>query len=69
MNYEDITDLSAEAELWIGGEKKIINKCFGAYIPPNVEQGPLIVRNIRKQVFFMMSYPVGKGIKKYPGGE
>lgn len=68
MNYDDITDLAAEVELWIGGEKHIINKSFGAYIPPNVEQGPLFIRNISKQVFFMMAQPVGKGIEKYPGG-
>jgi hypothetical protein len=68
MNYDDITDLSAEAELWIGGEKHIINKSFGAYIPPGTKQGPLIIRNINKQIFFMMSHPVGEGIKKYRGG-
>ncbi len=68
MNYEDITDLCAEAELWIGGEKHIINKSFGAYIPPGVKQGPLIIRNITKQIFFNMSHPVGEGIKKYRGG-
>jgi hypothetical protein len=68
LNYADITDLCAEAELWIGGEKHIINKTFGAYIPPNVEQGPLIVRNITRQMFFMMTQPIGEGIKKYPGG-
>lgn len=68
MNYADITDLSAEAELWIGGEKHIINKSFGAYIPPDVEQGPLIIRNITQQLFYMMSYPIGEGIKKYRGG-
>jgi len=68
MNYEDITDLCAEAELWIGGEKHIINKSFGAYIPPDVEQGPLIIRNITRQIFFMVSHPVGEGIKKYRGG-
>ncbi len=67
MNYADITDLCAEAELWIGGEKYIINKSFGAYIPPGVRQGPLIVRNITKQIFFMISQPVGEGIKKYRG--
>jgi hypothetical protein len=67
MNYEDMTDLRAEAELWIGGEKHIINKCFGAYIPPGVEQGPLIIRNIDKQIFFMVSQPVGEGVKKYRG--
>lgn len=68
MNYDDITDLCAEAELWIGGEKHIITKSFGAYIPPGVEQGPLIVRNISRQIFFMLSQPVGKGIEKYRGG-
>jgi hypothetical protein len=67
MNYPDITDLCAEVEFWIGGEKHIINKSFGAYIPPNVKQGPLIIRNITQQIFFMISYPVGKGIEKYPG--
>jgi hypothetical protein len=67
MNYDDITDLCAEVEFWIGGEKHIINKSFGAYIPPDVKQGPLIIRNIKKQIFFMMSYPIGAGVKKYSG--
>ena len=65
MNYDDITDLCAEAALWIGGEKHIIHKNFGAFIPPNVEQGPLIVRGIKQRLFFVMSYPVGKGLHKY----
>ncbi len=68
MNYADITDLCAEAELWIGGEKHIINKTFGAYIPPNVEAGPFIVRNITQQMFLEFAYPIGAGIKKYKGG-
>ncbi len=68
MNYADITDLCAEVELWIGGEKHIINKGFGAYIPPDVEQGPMIIRNITRQIFYMMSYPIGAGIRKYRGG-
>ena len=68
MNYDDITDLCAEVELWIGGEKHVINKGFWAYIPPNVPQGPMVVRNVTKQMFFMMSWPMGEGIEKYPGG-
>ena len=68
MNYDDLNNLDAEVELWIGGEKHLINKTFGAYVPPGVEQGPLIVRNIKKQIFFLTSSPVGEGIKKYPGG-
>jgi hypothetical protein len=68
MNYADITDLCAEVELWIGGEKHIITKGFWAYIPPNVPVGPMIVRNITEQIFFTMSWPMGEGIAKYPGG-
>jgi hypothetical protein len=68
LNYDDITDLCAEVELWIGGEKHIINRPFWAYVPPNVSQGPMIVRNITKQVFFMMSWPMGEGVRLYPGG-
>jgi hypothetical protein len=67
MNYNDITDLDAEVELWIGGEKHLINKSFGAYIPPDVECGPLIVRNVRRQMFLMIAFPVGEGLKKYRG--
>ena len=67
-NYDDLTDLCAEAELWIGGEKHVINKGFWAYIPPYVSQGPLIVRNISKPVAFIMSWPMGGGVEKYRGG-
>ena len=67
MNYADITDLCAEAELWIGGEKHIINKTFGAYIPPNIEAGPFIVRDVKQQMFLEFAYPIGSGIKKYKG--
>lgn len=65
MNYPDITEMCAEVELWIGGEKHIINKSFGAYLPPDVEAGPLVIRNISQQTFLMMSQPIGKGIEKY----
>jgi hypothetical protein len=68
MNYDDLTGLAAEAELYIGGEKHVLNKTFGAYVPPNVEQGPLVVRNMKKQMFLNVTHPVGEGIKKYPGG-
>jgi hypothetical protein len=33
-----------------------------------VEQGPLIVRNLTKQLFFMRSWPMGEGVRLYPGG-
>jgi hypothetical protein len=68
VNYNDLTDLCAEAELWIGGEKHVINKGFWAYVPPDVSQGPLIVRDIRKPVALIMSWPIGAGVEKYRGG-
>jgi hypothetical protein len=68
VNYDDITDLCAEVELYIGGERHVIDKAFWAYIPPNVSQGPMVIRNISKQVFFMLSWPMGEGVEKYPGG-
>jgi hypothetical protein len=69
LNYDDITDLCAQVELWIGGEKHVIDKGFWGYIPPNVTQGPMVIRNVSKQMFFMMSWPMGEGIAKYPGGK
>lgn len=68
MNYGDITDLAAEAELWIGGERHRIDNSFGAYVPPDVEVGPLIVRNVSRQLFFVVAYPTGEGVVKYRGG-
>jgi len=68
-NYEDLYDLCAEAELYIGGEKHTLDKLFWAHIPPNVSQGPLIIRNVKKQVFFLRCWPQGEGIKKYPNGD
>jgi hypothetical protein len=68
FNYDDITDLCAEVELWIGGEKHVVDKGVWAYIPPNVSQGPMIVRNITKPVALVISWPMGAGIAKYPGG-
>jgi len=68
-NYEHLKELGAECEFWIGGEKHIVAMAFGAYVPPDVEVGPVILKNITRQIFFMMSRPVGEGIKKYPGGK
>jgi hypothetical protein len=67
-NYDDITDLCAEAELWIGGEKHLITKSFWAYIPPGVSRGPLVVRSIKEPLALVMSWPMGAGVEKYRGG-
>jgi hypothetical protein len=67
LNYDDLTDLCAEVEFSIGGEKYVLDKGFWAYIPPEVSQGPLIVRDITKPVALVMTWPIGTGIEKYRG--
>ena len=62
-NFDDIRDLCAEVELWIGGEKHIITNSFAAFIPAGLEHGPMIIRNIAKPIFHFTSSPCGTGIR------
>jgi hypothetical protein len=39
MNYDDITDLAAEAELWIGGEKPSSISASALTFPPTWSAG------------------------------
>ena len=68
MNYDDLTGLAAEADLYIDGEKHTLTKTLGASTPPNVEVGPLVIRNMQKQMFLNVTHPVGTGIAKFRGG-
>jgi hypothetical protein len=63
-NYENIRDLCAEVEIHIGGEKHIVKKSFAAFLPANLEVGPITIRNITRPVFFMTAAPCGKAINK-----
>ena len=63
-NFDDIRDLCAEVELWIGGEKHIITNSFAAFIPAGLEHGPMTIRNITKPIFHFTSSPCGTGIKQ-----
>jgi hypothetical protein len=64
--YDDIRDLCAEIEVYIGGEKHIIKKSGAMFIPAGLEVGPLTFRNITKPIFFTIEYPCGEGLgKKY----
>jgi hypothetical protein len=64
FNYDNIRDLCAEMEVYIGGEKHIIKKSGAMFIPANLEVGPLTIRNITKPIFFTTEFPCGKGMKK-----
>jgi hypothetical protein len=65
-NYDDIHDLGAEIEFWIGGEKHVITNSFAAFIPAGLEHGPMTIKNIQRPIFHFTSSPCGSGIgKKY----
>jgi len=65
-NYENVRDLCAELEVYIGGEKHIVKRSGAIFIPAGLEVGPMIFRNITKPIFFTIEFPCGKGLgKKY----
>ena len=63
-NYENIRDLCAEMEVYIGGEKHIVKKSGAMFIPANLEVGPLTIRTITKPIFFTIEFPCGEGLNK-----
>jgi hypothetical protein len=50
-NPEDPNDLGGEAELWMDDEKYMINNSFMVYVPKGLKHCPLIIRDIRKNIF------------------
>jgi len=55
---DDTKNLGAEVELWIDGEKNLMNKSFLAFIPAGIEHCPLKVQNVQRPVFH---FAVGPG--------
>jgi hypothetical protein len=55
FNYDNIQDLGAEIEITIDNEKNIVDRSFGAYVPPGVQHGPIIVRNVKRPIFWVSS--------------
>jgi hypothetical protein len=54
-NYDNIQDLGAEIEIIIDNEVNILDRSFAAYVPPGVQHGPIIVRNVRRPIFWVSS--------------
>lgn len=63
-NYENIRDLCAEMEVYIGGEKHVVKRSGCIFIPANLEVGPWTFRNITKPIFFTIEFPCGEGLSK-----
>lgn len=60
FNYDNIQDLGAEIEIYIDNEKNIVDRSFAAYVPPGVQHGPIIVRNVQRPIFWVSSARVPK---------
>lgn len=55
FNYENIQDLGAEIEIIIDNEVNVLDRSFSAYVPPGVQHGPIIVRNVQRPIFWVSS--------------
>jgi hypothetical protein len=64
FNYDNIRDLCAEIEVYIGGEKHIVQRSGAMFIPAGLEVGPMTIRKITKPIFFTIEFPCGKAVKK-----
>ena len=54
-NYDNIQDLGAEIEIIIDNEINMMDRSFAAYVPPGVQHGPIIVRNVQRPIFWVSS--------------
>jgi hypothetical protein len=50
-NWDDPKDLGAEIELWIDGEKNVMNQSFVAFIPAGIVHCPLKFLKVTRPVF------------------
>jgi hypothetical protein len=57
-DFNNLSDLGGEVELWVDGEKHIMIKSFLAYIPAGMKHGPLYTRNVVRPIFH---FTVGLG--------
>jgi len=55
FNYDNIQDLGAEIEIVIDNEVNIGHRSFAAYVPEGVQHGPIIVRNVKRPIFWVSS--------------
>lgn len=56
-NPDDIRDLGGEVELWIDGEKNLIDRSFMAFVPAGVEHCPLRITRIERPIFHFTAGP------------
>jgi len=57
FNYDDIKDLGAEIDITIDNQKYTMTKSFLAYVPPGVQHGPIVIRNVKRPVMHFTAGP------------
>jgi hypothetical protein len=60
FNYEDIKDLGAEIDITIDYKKYTLAKSFLAYVPPGVQHGPIVIRNVKRPVMHFTAGPTAR---------
>lgn len=56
-NPEDQFDLGGEVELWLGGEKHLINRTCAVFAPAGIPHCPLIVHRVDRPFIFITTGP------------
>jgi hypothetical protein len=56
-NFADPGDLGGIIELWIDGEKNLMNQSFLAFIPAGIVHCPLIAHKITRPIFHFATGP------------
>lgn len=59
-NPDDIHELNAEIEFWLGGEKFMLTRSVMAYIPAGVEHCPLVFHWVGRPIIHFTCFPEGK---------
>jgi hypothetical protein len=57
FNYDDIQDLGGEIEFTVDNKKYNITKSFAAYVPPGIQHGPLVIKNVRIPIMHFTAGP------------
>lgn len=55
FNYDNITNLGAEIEFWIDGERYTMAESFTAYVPAGVRHGPLRIGNVKMPIMHLIA--------------
>ncbi|MGD0794001.1 MAG: hypothetical protein ABR958_00205 [Dehalococcoidales bacterium] len=63
-NLSDVFDFDAEIELYVGGEKHIINQTTVVYVPGGVMHCPLYFNRVGKPLLFNNMYFTAEYMKK-----